>query len=235
MLPDPGPEFWWWHAALPAVLLAIALIVTNASNADEAVAHAWAYGPSGWIGSGAWWAEELLHDGGRNAVRAIAATCLAAALIVRHSPWRAVATYLFAAMAASALLAGILKQLTNVDCPWDLLGFGGTRPYVHLFADRPDALPRAACFPGAHSASGFSLLAVYFALRDRNRRLARLTLVAALATGAAFSVAQEGRGAHFLSHDLASAFLAWFVALALYPAILRRGAAARRNREPAGV
>jgi membrane-associated PAP2 superfamily phosphatase len=191
-------------------------MVTNVSDIDLVVARAWAYRPSGWIGSSTGWAEDVLHDGGRNAVRGVFAACLVAALLVRHTAWREAATYLCIALAASALLAGTLKHLTNVDCPWDLDGFGGTRPYVHLFGDRPDALPRAACFPGAHSASGFSLAAFYFVLRDRHRGPARFALAAALATGAAFSVAQEARGAHFLSHDVASAFLAWFVCLALY-------------------
>jgi membrane-associated PAP2 superfamily phosphatase len=34
--------------------------------------------------------------------------------------------------------------------------------------------------------------------------------------GAVFSVAQQSRGAHFLSHDLVSAMIAWLICLALY-------------------
>ena len=41
-------------------------------------------------------------------------------------------------------------------------------------------------------------------------------LAIALAVGIAFSIGQEARGAHFLSHDLASAAIVWFVQLALY-------------------
>jgi membrane-associated PAP2 superfamily phosphatase len=46
-------------------------------------------------------------------------------------------------------LVGLLKNVTNVDCPWDLIPFGGRFPYVELFADRPDALRAAHCSCGA--------------------------------------------------------------------------------------
>ena len=41
-------------------------------------------------------------------------------------------------------------------------------------------------------------------------------LAAAIAVGIAFSIGQEARGAHFLSHDLTSAAIVWFVQLGLY-------------------
>ena len=99
---------------------------------------------------------------------------------------------------------------------WDLIGFGGHNPYVALFGDRPDALPRAQCFPGAHASSGFALFCLYFVFRDNSRRMARWMLAVAIAVGIAFSIGQEARGAHFLSHDVTSAAIVWFVQLALY-------------------
>ena len=206
---------------LPAGACVLVLIVSNVSSLDATLARAWAYGPAGWIGRGTWWAEDLLHDGGRSVVRAIAALCGILAVAGVGRSWRRTAAYLFAAIAVSALVAGALKHVTNIDCPWDVRGFGGTRPYVHVLGDRPDALPHAACFPGAHAASGFALMAFYFAFRDRSKRLARLGLATAVVTGIAFSVAQEARGAHFLSHDVTSAFLSWFTCLALYRAMLQ--------------
>ena len=96
--------------------------------------------------------------------------------------------------------------MTNVDCPWDLAGFGGDRPYVGLFGESSRLSTARACFPGAHSSSGFALLSFYFALRDARARAGALALLAAaLLVGAVFSIGQEARGAHFLSHDLASA------------------------------
>jgi membrane-associated PAP2 superfamily phosphatase len=125
-------------------------------------------------------------------------------------------------MLLAMLIVGGLKSITNVDCPWNLSGFGGHNDYFALFADRPDALKRAQCFPGAHASSGFALFAFYFVFRDRSRRLARWALAGAIAVGVAFSIGQEARGAHFLSHDLASAAIVWFVQLGLYAWFIRR-------------
>ena len=118
--------------------------------------------------------------------------------------WRHQALFVFAMVLVTATV-GLLKVVTNVDCPWDLAGFGGDRPYVTLFGDRPDYLPRAQCFPGAHSSSGFALVCFYFVLRDRSRAAGALGAGRAVLVGAVFSIGQQARGAHFLSHDLASA------------------------------
>jgi membrane-associated PAP2 superfamily phosphatase len=137
--------------------------------------------------------------------------------VARLAPWRRALGYFAACMALVPLLVGALKEATNVDCPWDLAGLGGERPYVHLFGDRPDGLPRAACFPGAHSSSAFALLALYFVGLGLGRPgLARAGLALGLGLGALFAFGQQARGAHFLSHDLWSAFIAWTVCLALY-------------------
>ena len=37
-----------------------------------------------------------------------------------------------------------------------------------------------------------------------------------LSTGLAFGLAQQARGAHFVSHDLWSAFLVWTLTLSVY-------------------
>jgi len=126
------------------------------------------------------------------------------------------------AMLLATLIVGGLKLVTNVDCPWDIAGFGGNNPYIALFADRPDALPRAQCFPGAHASSGFALFCFYFVFRDSSRRLALWMLATAIAVGITFSIGQEARGAHFLTHDLTSAAIVWFVQLGLYCCFRRR-------------
>jgi membrane-associated PAP2 superfamily phosphatase len=55
-------------------------------------------------------------------------------------------------------------------------------------------------------------------------------LAAAIAVGVAFSIGQEARGAHFLSHDLTSAAIAWFVGLGLYAWWQRRSGRRARLR-----
>jgi membrane-associated PAP2 superfamily phosphatase len=87
---------------------------------------------------------------------------------------------------------------------------------VHLFAARPTELREAQCFPAAHASSGYALMALYFVAYERGPKLARLGLAAGLVLGLVFGIAQQARGAHFVSHDLWSAFLAWIISLTLY-------------------
>ncbi len=229
------PQDWRRHVWWPGLAFAFALSCVTFGELDMPIAHALFYSDATWLGAGAgdWWAHTLLHGGGRWLVRGVAATAAVYWLLSRaYTPlagWRREALFVFAGIIATVALVGTLKSLTNVDCPWDLAGFGGTRPYVALLGDRPDYLPRARCFPGAHSSSGFALLALYFALRDRARPAARVALVAGISIGAAFAVGQEARGAHFLSHDLASAALVWLALVWLYSRMLARRASTDRG------
>jgi membrane-associated PAP2 superfamily phosphatase len=85
-----------------------------------------------------------------------------------------------------------------------------------LFATRPVDLRHAQCFPAAHASSGYSLMALYFVAYERSRKLAIVGLAVGLLLGLVFGIAQQARGAHFVSHDLWSAFLAWILSLTLY-------------------
>jgi len=198
------------------------MLVFASTSIDENVAHAWAYDDAlqRWVGRGRWWTDVLLHRDGRDAillvVLALLVTITVGLVSERARAGRRIAAYVLLTIALGWGLVGGMKHVTNVACPWDLRDFGGQRPHVALFAARPLGFRPAACFPGAHSGSGFSLFAFYFAFRDRRPRVAKVALWVALAVGAVFAFGQEARGAHFLSHDVCSAFLVWFVALATY-------------------
>ncbi len=237
-----GPGFWRSHALWPLLLLCVALAAVEGLGLDRSIAEALYFdrATGHWLGSGGgdWWAHRLLHGGGRWLVRGMAALAVLAWLVSlvwgAARDWRAPAGFLAMAMVLSVAVVGGLKAITNVDCPWDLAGFGGHLPYLPLFADRPDYLPRARCFPGAHASSGFALVAGYFALRDRALAWARVWLTSGLLLGCVFAIGQEARGAHFLSHDLAGAAAVWGVQLALYAAwVRRRSRAVRRGRRTA--
>jgi len=225
--------FWRTHLIWPMAIIVPIFCLIEWSGVDRLLAHAVFYDSSlhRCIGGAPndWWARAVIHNGGRWLCRLIAAAALVMWLLsfvwARARPWRRNAGFVLVALALSVGLVGGIKAVTNVDCPWDLTEFGGDRPYVTLFGDRPDALPHAECFPGAHSSSGFALVCFYFVYRDRSRRKARLALAAAIATWLVFAVGQEARGAHFLSHDFASAAIVWLVQLLLYARFLRPRAA----------
>lgn len=225
--PERSPAssgFWLTHLVLPALAF-LALALTFAlTDADRALTDAWAFDATAGrfigAGPGEWWAREVIHAGGGTAVRAAGLVAvllwLGAGRVAALQAWRRPLGYVLAATLAVVAVVGIAKNTTNVDCPWSLTGYGGSLPYVHLSGDRADGLPRARCFPGGHSTSGFALLALYFALRDRRPRAARGALAGALAIGGLFAFGQEARGAHFLSHDVWSLAIAWFTCLTVY-------------------
>jgi membrane-associated PAP2 superfamily phosphatase len=67
------------------------------------------------------------------------------------------------------------------------------------------------CFPAGHASTGFAFVAGYFGLVKRLPTLARRWLWAAVVGGAVLGVAQQLRGAHFMSHTLWTAWLCWLV------------------------
>jgi membrane-associated PAP2 superfamily phosphatase len=197
-------------------------MLLSITDADLRIAHAVFFDSSHmrWAGADNWWINEVIHTGGRWFMRwvMVATLCLCAATYISESlsHLRRSAGYFLVSTVLTVAVVGLLKHVTNVDCPWDLVPFGGQFPYVHLFADRPDNLRVASCFPAAHSSSGYALMGLYFLWLERDQRRARAGLALGIAIGLIFGTAQQARGAHFLSHDLWSAMLAWCIPLSVY-------------------
>lgn len=215
-------HFWWQYTRAPLAFFAVAASVLATTWTDVAIAQTIFFDPARmqWIGEGSWWANDFLHVGGRWAVRGIVAIALAlwvaTYLDSELRALRRAAAYFVMSVALCVGVVGLLKMSTNVDCPWDLSEFGGDFPFVHLFADRSDALRYGHCFPAAHASSGYALVALYFVFRERYGLLAKLGLGLGMLAGLIFGIAQQSRGAHFVSHDLWSAFIVWMISLALY-------------------
>lgn len=234
-------QFWWQSVRLPLALFVFAAAVLATTDADIGVAR-WFFFDSlahHWRGTGNWWINEFLHVGGRWLVRVavLAAVTIWASTFAdrRRWRWRRPAGYFVVSMVLSVGAVGLLKTLTNVDCPWDLAPFGGRFPYVHLFAHRPEYLPRGQCFPAAHASSGYALMALYFVFRERSRALALTGLAVGILIGLVFGLAQQSRGAHLLSHDVWSAMLAWLIPLSLYTFAFKRRLWRRGQAAAAGA
>lgn len=123
--------------------------------------------------------------------------------------------YLFVAVASCLVVVAALKRGSALHCPWGLLEFGGSHPYLRLFGPVPPGWQRGSCFPAGHALSAFAYIGGYFAWRDVDRRIARAWLIAVLVAGAAAGVSQQLRGAHFLSHTLWTAWLTWTLSACL--------------------
>jgi membrane-associated PAP2 superfamily phosphatase len=120
--------------------------------------------------------------------------CLAA-----REPFRRGALYMLAIVAITELL----KSASPWSCPWDLPQYGGSQPET------------GKCLPAAHPLTGFAFFGLYPALRDARPRAARAALAAAWIVGLAAGAIQMARGAHFASHVLWTAWVAWGTTLLL--------------------
>ncbi len=124
---------------------------------------------------------------------------------------RAANAMFFVMLMTPAALVSALKSQSVPFCPWDEAGLGGFAPAYHwwqpLFENMTGKFGR--CWPAGHASAGFSLLAVYFFARHFAPKLAVKALVFALSMGLVMGLAQQVRGAHFMSHTLWTAWLAW--------------------------
>lgn len=164
--------------------------------------------------------QQWLHLAGRDlsilgwcAVTVAWITSLVRADLVR---WRRPLAYLATASAASAGVVAWIKTWSNIDCPWDLARYGGSHAWLGLFHARPATWGRGICFPAGHASAGYMWVALFFFLAQVRPAWRGRGLAVAVVAGLLFGGAQQLRGAHFLSHDLASALLCWGVALLLH-------------------
>jgi membrane-associated PAP2 superfamily phosphatase len=111
-------------------------------------------------------------------------------------------------------LAGValLKKLIPMDCPWDLQQFGGSQTFTGLFSSWPANRAPNACFPAGHASIGYAWLGLYFFCLQLYPTLARMALVCSITLGVSLGLVQQLRGAHFMSHDIATAAWCWTMA-----------------------
>ncbi|KAB8189481.1 phosphatase PAP2 family protein [Lysobacter maris] len=216
-----GPGFLRGHALAPLLAFLVLAVATMAGGGDLWLAdHLYAWEGGDWALRGSWVTQQAIHLGGRNLSAlmwlAVLAAWLVACLRAGWAPLRKPLGYLLLATAVATAAVSLLKGVTGMDCPWDLSRYGGDLPMVGLFSVRPAGLPEAACFPAGHASGGYAWMASYFFLRVAWPRVRFAGLALGLTMGLVFGVAQQLRGAHFLSHDVWTAAICWFVALGLY-------------------
>ena len=126
--------------------------------------------------------------------------------VPRAGRWQIVGSTLLALVAV-----GAVKRVSATSCPWDLAEFGGVAHYVSHWAWGVFDGGAGHCFPAGHASTAFAFLAGWFVLRRHAPRVAARWLVAVLALGLVLGVAQQMRGAHYMSHTLWTAWICWAV------------------------
>jgi membrane-associated PAP2 superfamily phosphatase len=230
------PAFDLTRRDLIATFAGLALIVLwEIQGWDRSVSQLFG-NASGFALRDAWFTETVLHSGGR-----VLAGIVLALLVVdlvrtpTAGPTRAQRGYWLGAIVAALTLVPALKRFSLTSCPWNLVEFGGTAEYVpHWLAGVADGGP-GHCFPSGHAVSAFAFFGLYFLWRPHRPRAARLVMAAVLLLGTLYGFGQLARGAHFVSHTMWSAWLAWTICLtaqAFYPAVGTRPLSAAASVRP---
>ncbi len=166
--------------------------------------------------------DNIFHKDGRLLTAAGVIICLTGTLISflpvgmsnkQKSMWR----YLLVSSVLSIAVIAIAKQYTTLPCPWDITDFGGTRNYIGMEEMFAGNQPYGHCFPSGHASGGFAWFGLYFwalqywLINKSQWRSHLVWLAPALLIGGSFAIAQQLRGAHFLSHDLTTIGTCWLV------------------------
>jgi membrane-associated PAP2 superfamily phosphatase len=145
-----GAKFYRQHLGLPLLAWAILSAWLMGLGADLWLADAiYAAGGHAWALQSSPVTQGLIHEGGRQASKwawfAVAACLLLSLLHKPASQWRTPLAYLLLSTLLATALVGAMKRGTHMDCPWDLLRYGGEKAYYGLFTRRPTGRPPSRC------------------------------------------------------------------------------------------
>ena len=124
--------------------------------------------------------------------------------------------YMFWVSMLCTCIIGLMKAQAAHACPWDM-----THKTVTGFIWDFSATA-GHCFPGGHASTGFALVTGYFLYRLDQRKRAWFYLFAGVLLGFAMGWAQMLRGAHFLSHNLWTAWICFAINVVIYMITYKR-------------
>ena len=206
------------------LLLFVLLALWDAIGLDLPLAH-WFGSPQGFALRHQSLFVLLLHELPRMAAWAL----LAALSVGVFRPWgflqglgQAQRWQLVLTVIGASLTIAVFKRISDTSCPWDLAEFGGAAQYVSHWLWRVRDEGAGHCFPAGHASAAFAYLAGWFVLRRSAPDTARPWLVWVLLAGMVLGLAQQMRGAHYMSHTLWTAWLCWAWGLAVDTAVQLR-------------
>ncbi|MBO9513331.1 MAG: phosphatase PAP2 family protein [Variovorax sp.] len=195
----------------------ILLLLWDASGIDLVLARAMGT-PLGFPWRHNWFLVDVIHEGGK----ALSWALLMALFIAIARPFgflrrlgRRDRVQLALATLASVTVITLMKRASSTSCPWDLQAFGGMAHYVSHWSWGLRDGGGGNCFPAGHASAAFAYVGGYFVWRRTSPAVARAWLASALVAGLVFGLAQQWRGAHFMSHTLWTAWLCWVTGYAV--------------------
>jgi membrane-associated PAP2 superfamily phosphatase len=163
-----------------------------------------------------WLTQKIVHDGGHDLAVGLYIIVLLLYLFSFKSrllaKYKGGLAYLSLSLPLATLTVSLFKRLTTVDCPWSVIDFGGQHQYQSWFTSLWSPIAEAGhCFPSGHASSAYMFFGVYFFSRHYWPKQSALILAFIVSMGLIFGFDQQIRGAHYLSHDISSAFICWLV------------------------
>ena len=215
-----GVSIGWRHVLAPTLVGVVCMLWLELAGGNQLIAdRLYALEGGRWLLKDHVITSTLIHHGGKYLSMSMWLAVLVAWSLVRARPalaaWQRPLLYLWLATLLATVLVSSLQSLTAIDCPWDMQGYGGLRPYLGLFDARPAAMRDSGCFPAGHASAGYCWVALYFFLGNIAPRWRRHGLAFGLLLGLVFGLSQQLRGAHFASHDVATLLVCWLGALSL--------------------
>lgn len=212
--PLPGAQALPCRVQAATVWSFVLLIAWDYSGLDLLMAH-WFGTAQGFGLQNHWLWRKLLHDDIRLWPWVLELALLAAIAwpwgSLKKLPVLRRAQLACTTLAALALIASI-KHYSHTSCPWNLAQFGGMASHVsHWNWGVRDGGP-GGCFPAGHASAGFAFIGGFFAFRRALPATAWRWLAGAMAAGFILGLAQQVRGAHYMSHTLWTAWFCWTLA-----------------------
>lgn len=228
----PGaPSRFFFFGSLGSLLL---LMAWDYSGLDRAMAH-WFGAAGGFALQSHWLWRGVLHDD----IRFLPWLLELGLLVAMVRPFGALKqlealrrVQLALTTLLALLLVSNIKLHSRSSCPWDLQEFGGMATYVSHWAWGLRDGGSGGCFPAGHASAGFSFIGGFFAFRHVLPQTARRWLAGALLAGLVLGLAQQVRGAHYMSHTLWTAWFCW-AAAGMVDLAVNQLIARRRPRAPA--
>jgi len=223
---SPGASPLLLQAVAPLVALLLASIVLIPMGGDRWIADRIFAAEGGhWALRDSFLLTRVVHAGGKAlsfaAWFAVAVLAVRSRFDPRWKPMQRPLLVLLLSIVVSTLVVSILKHTTRMDCPWNASVYGGTHPYFTLLQARPAGIRPSGCFPAGQASAGYAWVALYFFFASVHRGWRSIGLAIGIGAGLVLGVAQQLRGAHYLSHDLWTLATSWFVALAIHRLSLR--------------
>ncbi len=216
------------HFVIPFILFIVVVTSLELSSFEfEISKHFYNSTLHQWPDKKNWLLEDVIHKGGRVFSKIMGVIVLLSLLFSLSKKtflynYRKPLLFLFIASITGPIIIAILKSNTHIYCPWDLELFGKDKPYIRLFDYVPNGLKVGHCFPAGHAGGGYTFISLYFFLMVVKPQYKTLGLYTGLLLGLIYGIAQQMRGAHFITHDIFSLAICWFASLIWFLVIFRK-------------